>query len=333
MPGWNFALFPDSASNHATQVDYVYFFMVVLCTFMTVAIAIAVIYFAVKYRARPGQRPTQIHGNNLLEITWSAIPLAVFMLMFVWGAVVFFDAARPPKDADVIYVVGKQWMWKIQHADGAREINELHVPANRDIMLRMVSQDVIHSFYIPAFRIKADVLPGRYTSMWFHATKAGDYHLFCAEYCGTMHSGMIGHVVVMEPGQYQVWLSGGAAQGSMASNGERLFQDLGCISCHRGDSQARAPNLAGVYNSVVHLADGRTVVADDAYIRESVLNPTAKVVAGFAPIMPSFQGQVDEEGILALISYIKSLATAQTGGPVANRPAPANAPPAGTKVE
>jgi cytochrome c oxidase subunit 2 len=257
----------------------------------------------------------------------------VFLFMFVWGAEVYFDGARPPSDSEVVYVVAKQWMWKFQHLDGQREINELHVPVGRDIMLRMVSQDVIHSFFVPAFRVKADVLPGRYTTLWFHATKAGDFHLFCAEYCGTMHSGMIGRVVVLEPAQYQAWLSGGGAMGSLASNGQRLFQDLGCITCHRGDSQARAPNLTGLYGHPVKLNDGRTIVADDAYIRESILDPPAKVVAGFQPIMPSFRGQVDEEGILSLIAYIKSLATQQTGEPAATHPAPAQAPPAGTRVQ
>ena len=333
MPGWNFVLFPERASTHAARVDALYFFLVAVCTTMAVLISLMIVFFAVKYRSNKLRPAQQVHGNNALELTWTVIPLFVFMMMFVWGASVYFDAARIPKNSDEIWVVAKQWMWKFQHLDGQREINELHVPVGRDIKLTMVSQDVIHSFFVPAFRVKADVLPARYTNLWFHATKSGEYHLFCAEYCGTMHSGMIGRIVVMEPAQYQAWLSGGGAFGSLAQNGQKLFQDLGCITCHRGDAQARAPNLAGAYGRPVHLNDGRTVIMDDSYIRESILNPRAKIVAGFEPIMPGFQGQVDEEGVLALIAYIRSLAQQQQGEPVANRPPPANAPPAGRKVE
>lgn len=335
MPGtgWNFVLFPERAATHAGHVDAVYLFLVAVCTTMAVLISLMVIFFSVKYRRSKKRPAQQIEGNIALEITWTAIPLGVFMLMFVWGAAVYFDAASPPKNAEQVDVVAKQWMWKFQHMDGQREINELHVPVGRDIVLNMISQDVIHSFFVPAFREKADVLPGRYTHYWFHTTKAGEYHLFCAEYCGTMHSGMIGRIVVMEPAQYEGWLSGGGAFGSLSQNGQKLFQDLGCVTCHRSDAQARGPNLTGLYGRPVNLADGRTVVADDAYIRESVLDPKAKVVAGFEPIMPSFRGQVDEEGILALIAYIKSLAQQQTGEPVSNHPAPANAPPAGKKIQ
>jgi cytochrome c oxidase subunit 2 len=240
----------------------------------------------------------------------------------VWGAVVFFHAQRPPKGAIEIYAVGKQWMWKFQHMDGQREINELHVPIGQPVKLTMISQDVIHSFFVPAFRVKQDVLPGRYTTVWFQATKTGKYHLFCAEYCGTQHSGMIGSVVVMEPAQYQAWLAGGGGEGSLAQSGEKLFQDLACNTCHRSDSGARGPDLAGVFGSQVTLQGGQKLAADEAYIRESILNPQAKLVMGFQPIMPTFQGQVSEEGLMQLVAYIKTLQKGQSMAPGAEAQAP-----------
>jgi cytochrome c oxidase subunit 2 len=236
------------------------------------------------------------------------------MVMFVWGAQVFFHLTRPPAGAMEIYVVGKQWMWKAQHLDGAREINELHVPVGRPVKLIMGSEDVIHSFFIPDFRVKADVIPGRYNTMWFTATKAGRYHLFCTQYCGTKHSAMIGWVTAMEPSDYQAWLSGGGpAGGSMAENGAKLFQDLACATCHLENGQGRGPVLKGVYGKPVQLQGGQTATVDDAYIRESVLNPQAKIVNGFQPIMPTFQGLVTEEQLLQLIAYIKSIGGDQQG--------------------
>jgi cytochrome c oxidase subunit II len=215
--------------------------------------------------------------------------------------------SRPPAETLNVYVVGKQWMWKFQHLDGQREINELHVPVGRAVKLIMTSEDVIHDVFVPAFRVKADVLPGRYTNIWFQPTKPGRYHLFCAEYCGTRHSGMIGEVVVMDPTEYQAWLSGGTAQGSLASAGEKLFQDLACNTCHRPDAQGRGPILQGLFGKTQTLEGGGTVVVDEAYVRESILNPGAKITAGFQPIMPAFQGLVTEEQLLELIEYVKSL--------------------------
>jgi cytochrome c oxidase subunit II len=237
------------------------------------------------------------------------------MVMFAWGAKVFFDLYRPPAGAMEIFVVGKQWMWKVQHADGQREINELHVPVGRPVKLMMGSEDVIHSYYIPAFRVKADVIPGRYNSMWFTATKPGRYHLFCAEYCGTKHSGMIGWVTAMEPADFQAWLGGGAGTAtSPVAAGEKLFQDLACNTCHQAGPQARGPLLAGIYGKPVELQGGGTVTIDDAYLRESIVNPQAKVVAGFQPIMPTFQGMVTEEQLLQLIAYVKSLSQQGAAG-------------------
>jgi len=309
----NFPLWPVRASTTAGSVDALYIFLVLLSAFMSVAIFIMITVFALRYRRRAGQQAQQIEGSNILELTWSAVPLAVFMVIFVWGAIIFFQERTPPRGAAEIYVVAKQWMWKLQHEEGHKEINELHVPVGRDVKMIMTSQDVIHSFYVPAFRIKQDVLPGRYTTAWFRATRPGTYHLFCAEYCGTQHSGMIGQVVVMEPAQYQAWLTGGAAFGSMAGSGESMFLQLGCSTCHRPDTQGRGPNLVGLFGSKVQLEDGRTVVAEENYIRESILNPSAKVVSGFKPIMPVFQGLVSEEQLTALVAYVKSL-TPQASG-------------------
>src|SRR5579863_1475778 len=291
----NFPLWPQRASSAAGNVDALFIFLLIVSGLMTLLVFSAVVYFAARYRHRKGVLAEQIEGSTPLELTWTIIPLGVFMVIFAWGAVVYFKSRTPPRDSTEVYVVAKQWMWKLEHAEGQREINELHVPVGRDVKLIMTSQDVIHSFYVPAFRIKQDVLPGRYTTAWFHATRPGIYHLFCAEYCGTAHSGMIGQVVVLEPAQYEAWLSGGATFGSLAANGESLFQQLGCPTCHRFDVQGRAPNLVGVFGRPVQLEDGRTVVADENYIRESILSPSAKIVSGFKPIMPVFQGLVSEE--------------------------------------
>jgi cytochrome c oxidase subunit 2 len=303
-------LFPERASTMAFRVDALYFFLLAVAVFFSLLIAGLIVFYAVKYRRRsPGSVGVSIHGGMLLEIAWSVIPLLITMVIFVWGASVFFAMSHPPDETLNIYVVGKQWMWKFQHLDGQREINELHVPVGRAVKLIMTSEDVIHDVFVPAFRIKADVLPGRYTHIWFQATKPGRYHLFCAEYCGTRHSGMIGEVVVMEPSEYQTWLSGGAPEGSLAAAGEKLFQDLACVTCHRADSQGRGPMLQGLFGKTVQLQNGETVVADEAYVRESILRPSAKITAGYQPIMPTFQGLISEEQLLELIEYVKSLHT------------------------
>ena len=292
----------------AARVDTLYFFLLALSAFFALLIAGLIVYYAVKYRRRsPDSVGVHIHGGLILELTWTIVPLLITMVIFVWSATVYFAMATPPEDTLNIYVVGKQWMWKFQHLDGQREINELHVPVGRNVKLITTSEDVIHDFFVPAFRMKADVLPGRYVSIWFHPTRPGRYHLFCAEYCGTQHSGMTGEVVVMEPSEYQTWLSGGAPEGSLASAGEKLFQDLACITCHRADTQGRGPMLEGLFGKTVALQNGDTVVADEAYIRESILNPGAKITAGFQPIMPTFQGLVSEEQLLELVEYVKSL--------------------------
>jgi len=302
----NFPLWPERASTLAGNVDALYIFLLIVSALMTGLIFVAIIYFAARYRYQPGVRAEQIEGSIPLELTWSIIPFLVFMVIFVWGADVYFKGRTPPRDSTEVYVVAKQWMWKLEHAEGQREINELHVPVGRDVKLIMTSQDVIHSFYIPAFRMKQDVLPGRYTMAWFRATKPGTYHLFCAEYCGTQHSGMIGDIVVMDPAQYEAWMSGGST-GPLSATGEKVFAQLGCATCHRSDATGRGPNLQGVFGQPVALADGRTVMADENYIRECILDPGARRVKGFQPIMPTFQGLVSEEQVNALVAYVKSL--------------------------
>jgi cytochrome c oxidase subunit 2 len=229
------------------------------------------------------------------------------MVMFFWGASLYFQHARPPAGSQDIYVVGKQWMWKLQHPEGRREINELHVPVGRSFRLILASEDVIHSFYVPAFRIKQDAVPGRYTTEWFEATTPGKYHMFCSQYCGTNHALMNGWVYVMEPVAYQRWLSGATGEESMPAAGEKLFQSLGCASCHHPDGGGRGPSMLGLFGKKVLLEGGRSVAADESYIRQCVLNPGSQRVAGYQPIMPTFQGQISEEGLLQIVAYIKSL--------------------------
>ncbi len=320
----------------AGKVDALYFFLVATSAFFVVLIAALVIGFGIRYRRRArSEVGAPVKPALALEIAWTVIPLGLGMVMFVWGANIYFNQARPPAETLDIYVVGKQWMWKFQHLDGQREINELHVPVGRAVRITGTSEDVIHSFFVPAFRLKADVLPGRYTTLWFNATKTGRYHLFCAEYCGTKHSGMIGTIVVMEPTEYEAWLAGGTTGGgSLVAQGQKLFQDLACVTCHRADGEGRGPVLEGVYGSKVDLGTGESVLADDAYIRESILSPSAKVVAGYQPVMPTFQGLVSEEQLLALIEYIKSLKGRAPSQPSAGRsdgtapPGPSPASPA-----
>ncbi|KAB2960920.1 MAG: cytochrome c oxidase subunit II [Thermoanaerobaculia bacterium] len=302
---------PEQASTLARDVDALTLYLVAMASFFTVLVGAMIVYFAIRYRRRaPDEVGSSFDNSALLEITWTVIPVIIVLFTFVWGARVYFRLYRPPADAVQYYVTGKQWMWKTQHPTGQREINELHVPLGQPVKLLMTSEDVIHSFFVPAFRVKADVLPGRYTSIWFTPTKVGRFHLFCAEYCGAEHSRMIGWVTVMEPEDYQAWLAGVPTQGSPAAGGQRIFEQLGCATCHQDSPRALGPALAGVFGHPVALADGSTVIADESYIRESILNPTAKVVAGYQPVMPSFQGQVSEEGILELINYIKTLAPA-----------------------
>jgi cytochrome c oxidase subunit 2 len=305
-------------------VDHLLYFLLAVTVFFTLLIFGSIFYFAIRYRRRSENDLPQVqHTGYTLEILWSVIPFGLTMVMFTWGASIFFTASKPPNNAIQIYAVGKQWMWKLEHMEGQREINELHIPVNTAVRLTMASEDVIHSFFVPAFRTKQDVVPGRYSTTWFTPTKVGKYHLFCAEYCGTNHSGMIGWVYVMEPGDYQNWLSGGATEGSMAENGKKLFEQLACSNCHKEDNSGRGPTLIGLFGKQVQLAGGGTVKADEAYFRESILQPQAKVVSGFEPVMPTFQGLVTEEQLVQLVEYVKSLGPKPGTGPVDNGQKPA----------
>jgi cytochrome c oxidase subunit 2 len=316
-----FQMMPEQASTVAGHVDALYTFLWAVSAFFTVLIAALIIYFAIKYRRRfPDEPPPpKVHTDYRLELTWTIIPLAIVLVMFWWGARVVYLQMRPPADTLDIDVIGKQWMWKIQHrSTGRREINELHVPLGRPVRLLMASQDVIHSFFIPAFRVKQDVVPGRYTTLWFQPTRLGTYHLFCAEYCGNQHSGMIGRVTVMEPADYEAWLAGTSADEPPAVAGERLFNHFGCATCHG----QRGPTLANVYGQRRPLQGGGSIVADEAYLRESILYSTAKIVEGFQPIMPSYRGQMSEEQLMQIVAYIKSLAD-QVSNPPAREVRPA----------
>jgi cytochrome c oxidase subunit 2 len=321
---------PESASTVSEKVDALYFYLCGVTAFFTLLISGVLIFFVIKYRRRtPFEIPRPIAGSHKLETVWSVIPFIIAMSMFAWGAQIYFQNSRPPKNANEVYVVGKQWMWKIQHSTGQREINELHVPAGRKIKLIMTSEDTIHDFFIPAFRIKADVLPGKYTTQWFEATKPGTYHLFCAEYCGMNHSGMIGWVIVMQPTDFDNWLSGNSSQQSPAVAGQQLFQSLGCVSCHGANGEGgRGPALAGLFGRKIFLTNNQTLTADEAYVRESIENPAAKVVSGFGPIMPTFQGQVTPEQLIQIMSFIKSLQVSGAPSPATTAPAKAAAPAA-----
>jgi len=334
---WNFPLFPEQASTFAPKVDLIFAFLMVVLTFFSLLIALLMIFFVIKYHHKSGaDRRDPVDSHFLLELIWTLIPLGIVMFVFVWGARVFYEMKTIPSNALEIYVVGKQWMWKIQHPEGQREINQLHVPVGRPIQLTMISEDVIHDFAVPAFRMKQDVLPGRYTKQWFQATKTGEFRLFCNQYCGTSHAEMIGKIIVMTPMEYEQWLSGGAAapapaaaasptassptakpgsdtaakplDATMVAAGGKLFtSEFNCVSCHKHDGTGQGPSLRGVFGHKVVLEGGASVTADEGYIRESILQPNAKIVKGYKPVMPTYQGQLEETDITQLLAYIESL--------------------------
>jgi cytochrome c oxidase subunit 2 len=327
----SFALFPDQASTFAADVDALYFFVIAVSALFALIVAVAVIVLGVKYRRRhEGEVGARIEGNLVLELLWSVIPTIITMVMFGWGASVYYHLRRSPDEGLQVYAVGKQWMWKFQHLEGQREINALHVPVGRVVKVTMTSEDVLHSLYFPSFRQKMDVLPGRYTTLWFEASKVGTFHIFCAEYCGTNHSRMIGEVVVMEPAAFQTWLAGGG-EGTLAQRGAALFQQLQCNSCHLDSGQGRGPSLKDIFGKPVELQDGSSTIVNEAYLRESILNSQAKIVKGFQPLMPTFQGLISEEGLAALIEHVKSLSPTATSAPAAPTVAPVAAPPATAK--
>jgi len=318
---------PHQASTTAVEVDRLLLYLTTVCGAVGVGVAIVLIGFAVRYRRRSGMTtaPAAMHGNRLIEIAWTVTPLFFFLSFFTWGASVYLDAFRAPDDATVVYGVGKQWMWKFQHPGGQREINALHVPAGRPIKLLLTSEDVIHGFFVPDFRVHMDVLPNRYTSVWFNATRPGEYHLFCAQYCGTNHAAMTGTVVVMRPDEYQRWLDQ-EAEGSRGREGQKVFLKYRCASCHTGDGTGRAPDLGGLFGRTVPLRGGGSIVADEEYIRESILDPGAKVVAGYENTMPTFAGQISQEEIFQIIVWLKTLKPGQMPQRVEESGAPSGTP-------
>jgi cytochrome c oxidase subunit 2 len=304
----NFPLIPEQASTFAPNVDLLFYALTAFVALFTVGVTVVLIGLGIKFRQEPGRK--SVHVENMkLELLWSAIPAVIALVIFAWGAILYYDYRNIPENTLDITVIGKQWMWKIQHPNGKREINELHVPKGKPVKITMTSQDVIHDFYIPAFRVKQDALPAKYTDMWFEATKVGTFPIFCAEYCGTDHSTMGGTVTVMEPDEYQEWLQGGPPV-TPAQAGEALFQQMGCVTCHAAGAASRGPDLNGLFGHEVKLRGGETVIADEEYIRESIKNPSAKFVEGYPPLMPTFPNLSDEE-LMNLVAYIKSLSDEQ----------------------
>lgn len=328
-----FRIFPVEASEAAAHVDHLVLFVLGVSLFFALLISGLIVYFAIRYRRRsPDERPPRISGNIPLEIAWTGIPLLLTLVMFTWGATVFVDARTPPNNAMEIFVVGKQWMWKVQHPEGRREINALHVPLGVPVKLVLTSQDVIHDFSIPDFRIKEDVLPGTYTTEWFVPTRLGEYHLFCDQYCGAKHAEMAGTVIVCEPADYERWLAGDVSAEPPALAGKKLFTIYGCNTCHG----QYGPTLAGLYGRYVDVVDNhgekKSVLADDAYLRESILYPDVKLVVGYPNRMPSFKSTLSEEQIYDLIEYIKSLSGAAqmdqyNGSPIGPATQPRDAEP------
>lgn len=330
---WN-QIFPERASSVAGDVDLIFTVVTGLSFFFSVVVAVLIVVFAIRYRrTKPAARFVETHEGRgagatwVLEASWIVVLLVLSLSVFGWGARLYVRMAQLPANAMDVYVVGKQWMWKFQHPTGQTEIDELHVPVNFPVRLTMISEDVIHSFYVPAFRVKQDVIPGQYTTTWFEATQPGEYHLFCAEYCGTDHSRMIGRVVVLEPTAYQQWLSGRAIGGgtgaipedqgrtgtetqtasTMTDAGGALFESLGCHTCHREDNSGTGPSLVERWGGQVPLEDGQEITFDENYVRTSILDPQAHIHAGYPPVMPTFEGQIDESELLQLIEYIRSL--------------------------
>lgn len=312
------SIFPETASDIAWHVDAIFYSLLAVCGLICIGIAIFVVLCCIRYRAdgeiRPLPKLKKVR-SFWIEVGWTSATFLVFVAIFIWAGVIYFRMSKPPADAQEIHVVAKQWMWKLQHLNGRREINALHLEVGRPVKLVMTSQDVIHDFYVPAFRTKQDVVPGRYTTEWFTPTKPGTYHLFCAEYCGMNHSRMDGWVYVLEPQEYAKWLATGSEGESVVAAGARLFVARGCSGCHSPNSTVHAPLLNGIYLQPVALTDGTVVRADDQYLHDCILQSRKQIVAGYPPVMPLFQGQLSEEEVMQLIAYIKSLSVEKGSSP------------------
>ncbi len=299
-------LFPEAASTLAPRTDWLFTYLMIVAVFFTLLISALIVGFAVKYRRSRRPAADQTVSNLKLEMLWIVIPLVLVLVAFTWGAQLFVDYSSPPPGARTVYVIGKQWMWKVYHPEGHMENNQLHVARGRPVRLTLMSDDVIHSFFVPAFRVKRDAVPGMYTTLWFEPTRTGRFDLYCAEYCGTNHSRMIGEIVVLEPEAFEQWLSEGEDI-PLAEQGRRVFAQFGCGDCHSATSGKRGPALDDLFGRRVQLASGETVLADENYIRESILNPARRLVAGYEELMPTYERQLDEESVIALVAYLKSL--------------------------
>jgi cytochrome c oxidase subunit II len=313
-----FRLVPPAASAYARQADALFYALIGLEALIVAGLAVVIVCFAVRYRrgSRAPRMPRTAHRTQVrIELAWMLIPLGIFTGLFAWAGMLYLRLFEPPPEALTIHAVAKQWMWQFQHPGGQREINTLHVPRGRAVRVRLTSQDVIHSLYLPALRVKRDVLPWNYTELWFEPLRTGRFHLMCAEYCGTEHSAMRGRLVVLEPDAYAAWLARQGVGDTPAQRGAALFRGLGCSGCHGASAQVRAPALAGLYGRPVPLAGGGTVRADETYLRDSILQPRRHVVAGYAPVMPSFAGQIGEMELLDLIAYIRSLVPGEDAQP------------------
>ena len=307
---WSFPLLPEQASTYAAHVDPIFWFLTIFVGAFAIGLSLVLVVLGLKYKQVPGSGRKTVRVHNMAaELGYAAVVGVIAVAIFFWGAHVYTEYAYAPDNTLDINAIGKQWMWKMQHPNGMREVNELHIPVNRPVKLTMTSQDVIHDFYLPAFRVKQDVLPARYTTLWFEATKEGSYPLFCAEYCGTEHSSMVGTVHVLKAEDYQEWLSGGAAL-TPAAAGEALFNQMGCVTCHASGDASRGPILNGIFGKEATVKVGgktETVTVDEEYLRESIISPALKVVDGYSPLMPAFKSQLSDEDVVNLIAYIKSL--------------------------
>ena len=307
------ALWPSSASASAVETDYIILAFTVLTLLLTVPIFVAITWFAIYYRdGRTVNRGHPEARNVKVELSWMLIPFMLTLVFFVWGATLFDTHKHPPANAIQVSAIGRQWMWKFQHPGGQAEINNLHVPVGQPVVIKMISQDVIHSLYIPAMRIQMETLPDRYTQLWFNADRTGTYRFYCSEFCGTDHSNMDGLLTIMEPADYARWLQQAGSDQSLANAGKALFASYGCSGCHGSNSTVHAPSLAGIYGRPVPMEAGGTVLADDTYIRDKILNPDRNKVAGYKQVMPSFKGIVPEDDLLRLIAFVKSLGPTST---------------------
>lgn len=336
----NFQLFPDQASTVAKPIDDIAIAITVLAVFFTLAVFTVLLFLAIRYRRGSNvDRKNVVHHSTLLEVAWSLPPLVLGLFIFGWSVIPYAQVYNPPKDAEEIFVIGKRWMWHLQHTNGIRENNELHVPMGRPFKLTIISQDVIHGFYVPDFRIKRDALPGSYNTVWFEATKPGKHHLFCTEYCGTNHSQMGGWVYVMTPADYEKWVaSGGTSMETTApspeEDGAKLFTELACANCHKAEDTARAPSLIGLLGRQRSLQSGRIVTADENYVRAAILKPEDNLLAGWGPTMPAYKDQLTEQQVHDLIVYIKSLGgQTKAAGAAANTTQPASTSRRSTSAE